>query len=80
MPGCVIIITPKNPIKTASHRYLPIFSDKKYIDIIVVKIGAANDMLTTVANGKFLKAINTETIATNPAKHLAICNFGFAVL
>ena len=40
------------------------------MDIIVVKIGAANVILTTVANGRFLRAINIETIATNPDKHL----------
>ena len=43
---------------------------KKKIDITVVKIGAANVMLTTVAKGRFLKAIKIATIATNPEKHL----------
>ena len=79
MPGCVIIITPKNPIKTASHRYLPIFSDKKYIDIIVVKIGAANEILTTVANGRFLNAVKIDSNAISPKKHLEKCNIGLFV-
>ena len=37
---------------------------------MVVKIGAANVMLTTVANGRFLNAINIEIKATKPARHL----------
>lgn len=44
------------------------------MDIIVVKIGAANEILTTVANGKFLSAINIAVRAINPAKHLRKCN------
>ena len=40
------------------------------IEKIVVNIGAANVMLTTVANGKFLKAIKIETKAIKPDKHL----------
>ncbi len=75
-----MIITPIKPIKTASQRYLPIFSDKKKIDKIVAKIGAANEMPTTVAKGKFLSAINIDTIAINPAAHLKKCNLGRSVL
>ena len=41
---------------------------------IVVNMGAANEMLTTVANGKFLKAINIATRAINPKAHLKKCN------
>ena len=41
---------------------------------IVVKIGAANEMLTTVAKGKFLKAINIEIRAIKPDRHLKKCN------
>ena len=37
---------------------------------IVVNIGEANEILTTVAKGKFLNATNIETRAINPAKHL----------
>ena len=59
-----------NPTKTANHLYKPTFSFKKKIERIVVNIGAANEMLTTVANGSFLKAIKIATIAINPAKHL----------
>ena len=58
------------PTKTANHLYNPTFSFNKKIENIVVNIGAAKVMLTTVANGKFLKAINIETKAINPAKHL----------
>ena len=35
-----------------------------------MNIGAAKEILTTVAKGKFLKATNIETKAINPAKHL----------
>ncbi len=37
---------------------------------MVVNIGAANDMLTTVAKGNFLNAINIATNAINPERHL----------
>ena len=40
------------------------------VEKIVVNIGAAKEILTTVAKGKFLNAINIETKAINPAKHL----------
>ena len=40
---------------------------------MVVNIGAAKEMLTTVANGKFLSAINIETKAIKPNKHLKKC-------
>ena len=33
-------------------------------------MGAAKDILTTVANGKVLRAINIATKAIKPAKHL----------
>ena len=58
------------PTKTANHLYNPTFSFNKKIENIVVKIGAAKVILTTVAKGKFLKAINIDTNAINPAKHL----------
>ena len=45
------------PTKTANHLYKPTFSFNKKIEKIVVNIGAANEMLTTVAIGKFLLAI-----------------------
>ena len=79
-PGSVIITIPTKPTITASHLYNPTFSLKKNIDIIVVKIGAANEMLTTVAKGRFLKAIKIATIAIKPAIHLLKCNIGLFVL
>ena len=69
-PGSDIIIIPTKPTKTASHLYKPTFSFNKKIENIVVNIGAAKVILTTVARGKFLKAINIDTNAINPAKHL----------
>ena len=72
MPGSVIIKIPIKPIKTASHLKTPTFSLKKKIEKIVVNIGAANEMLTTVAKGNSLKAINIATSAINPDVHLNI--------
>ena len=46
---------------------------KKIIEKIVVNIGAAKEMLTTVANGKFLNATNIAIKAINPNKHLKKC-------
>ena len=59
---------------TANHLYLPTFSFNKKIEKIVVKIGAANEMLTTVAKGKLLSAIKIATRAINPDKHLSECS------
>ena len=73
-PGSVITIMPINPTITASHLKRPTFSLRKKIEKIVVKIGAANEMLTTVAKGKFLKAINIEIKAIKPNKHLKKCS------
>ena len=73
-PGSAITIIPINPTITASHLYSPTFSLRKKIEKIVVKIGAANEILTTVAKGKFLKAINIEIKAINPNRHLKKCN------
>jgi hypothetical protein len=73
-PGSAIIIIPINPTITASHLYNPTFSLRKKIEKIVVKIGAAKEMLTTVAKGRFLKAINIEIRAIKPNKHLKKCN------
>ena len=61
---------PTKPTITASHLKIPTFSFNKKIENIVVKIGAAKVILTTVAKGKFLRAIKIEINATNPAKHL----------
>ena len=69
MPGSVIIKIPINPIITASHLNIPTFSFNKKIEKIVVKIGAAKDILTTVAKGKLLSAIKIATKAINPDKH-----------
>ena len=63
-------IIPTKPTNTANHLYKPTFSFNKKIEKIVVNIGAANVILTTVANGKFLKAIKIETRAIKPDKHL----------
>ena len=46
---------------------------------MVVKIGAANEILTTVAKGKFLKAINIAIKAIKPDKHLKKCKPGLLV-
>ena len=73
MPGSVITKIPMNPINTASHLNIPTFSLSKKIDNMVVKIGAANDMLTTVASGKLLRAIKIATKAISPKKHLKKC-------
>ena len=73
-PGSVIIIMPTKPTITANHLYFPTFSLKKTIDNIVVNIGAANEMLTTVAKGRFLRAINIEINAINPDTHLKKCS------
>ena len=64
------MIIPMKPTKTANHLYNHTFSFNKKIENIVVKIGAAKVILPTVAKGKFLKAINMDTNAINPAKHL----------
>ena len=47
MPGSVIRM-PANPTKTANHLKIPTFSLNKNIERIVVNIGAAKDILTTV--------------------------------
>ena len=67
-----MIIIPMKQTRTANHIYNPTFSFNKKIENIVVNIGAAKVKLTTVARGKFLKAINIDTNATNPAIHLLI--------
>ena len=61
--------------KNFSPQFLTILlfiSFKRNIEKIVVNIGAANEILTAVAKGRFLKAINMESKAINPAKHLLI--------
>ena len=73
-PGSVIITIPIKPTNTANHLKKPTFSLKKKIEKIVVKIGAANEILTTVAKGKFLNAIKIAKIAINPNMHLKKCN------
>ena len=78
-PGSVIIIIPTKPIMTANHLNMPTFSLNKKIENIVVNMGAANEMLTTVANGKFLKAINIAIKAIKPDKHLKKCKPGLLV-
>ena len=58
------------PTKTANHLKIPTFSLKRKIEKIVVNIGAAKEILTTVANGSSLKAMNIATNAINPDVHL----------
>ena len=67
------MIIPINPTKTANHLKSPTFSFKKKIEKIVVKIGAAKEILTTVAKGKFRNAINIANSAINPNVHLKKC-------
>ena len=73
-PGSVIITIPIKPTNTANHLKKPTFSLKKKIEKIVVKIGAANEILTTVAKGKFLNAIKIAKRAISPNMHLKKCN------
>ncbi len=61
---------PTKPTITASHLKMPTFSLNKKIEKIVVNIGAAKDILTTVARGNFLNAINIATKAIKPETHL----------
>ena len=62
------------PTKTASHLKKPTFSLRKKMEKIVVKIGAANEILTTVAKGRFLNAIKIDKSAINPKIHLKKCS------
>ena len=80
IPGSVITKIPTNPTITANHLKIPTFSLSKKIEKIVVKIGAAKEILTTVANGNFLKAIKIATKAINPDVHLRKCKPGLFVL
>ena len=79
IPGSVITKIPINPTNTAIHLNIPTFSFNKKIENIVVKIGAANEILTTVAKGKFLKAINIAIKAIKPDEHLKRCKPGLLV-
>ena len=72
-------IIPTNPTITANHRYIPTFSFNKIIENIVMNIGAANEILTTVAKGRFLNAVKIESKAAKPKKHLEKCNNGLLV-
>ena len=53
--------------------------EMKKIEKIVVKIGAANEILTTVANGRFLNAVNIDSNAIRPKKQLEKCKIGLLV-
>ena len=79
IPGSVITNIPIKPTITANHLYIPTFSLNKKIENIVVKIGAAKEILTTVARGNFLKAIKIATKAIKPDKHLRACKPGLLV-
>ena len=48
--------------------------------LTVLEPSAPNEILTTVARGKFLKAINIDINAIKPAKHLFKCKNGRLVL
>ena len=71
---------PTKPMITANHLKIPTFSLSKKIDNMVVNIGAAKEMLTTVASGSCLKAINIAISAISPEPHLKACNPGRWVL
>ena len=73
MPGSAITIMPINPTITANQRYIPTFSLRNSIEKIVVKIGVANEILTTVARGNFLSAIKIAIKEIMPARHLQKC-------
>ena len=47
---------------------------------MVVNIGAAKEMLTTVASGNSLRAIKIATKAINPEIHLNKCKPGLLVI
>ncbi len=66
-------------MRTANHLKIPTFSLRKKIEKIVVNIGAAKEILTTVAKGNSLKAINIATRAISPDKHLKRCKPGLLV-
>ena len=70
---------PTKPMRTANHLKIPTFSLNIKIEKIVVNIGAAKEILTTVAKGSFLKAINIATKAINPDIHLKACKPGLFV-
>ena len=72
IPGSVIIRIPKKPMMTANHLKIPTFSFNRKIDNIVVNIGAAKEMLTTVAKGNFLKAINIDNKAIKVAADICV--------
>jgi hypothetical protein len=55
--GCIIIITPINPIMIADHLYNPILSPKKIIDKIAIKNGAEKVKVDAVAKFIFFMAI-----------------------
>ena len=80
IPGSVIIKIPINPTVTANHLKTPTFSFNKNIEKIVVNIGAAKDMLTTVAKGSSLSAMKIETSAINPEAHRNRCKPDLFVL
>ena len=46
----------------------------------MVNIGAANEILTTVANGRFLNAVKIDNKAMRPNKHLFKCSNGLSVI
>ena len=78
--GFTIRSIPINPIKTASHLFIPTFSDKKNIEPNVTKIGPPKVKLTTSAKGISLKAIKRAIIANVPAIALNACSLGLVVL
>ena len=75
-----MINIPMKPIITANHLKIPTFSLNKNIEKIVVNIGAAKEILTTVAKGNFLKAIKIAIKAIKPETHLKKCRPALLVL
>ena len=67
-------------MSTANHLNIPTFSLNKKIEKIVVNIGAAKEILTTVASGNSLSAMKIATSAIKPDVHLRACNPGLFVM
>ena len=78
--GWTINNIPTNPKKTADHRLIPTFSDRKKIDATVTNIGPPKVKETTSAKGSSLKPKNNAIIAKAPQIALKACSPGLDVL
>ena len=78
--GWTINNMPTNPKKTADHRLIPTFSDKKKIEATVTNIGPPKVSDTTSAKGNSLRPINKAIIAKAPVTALNACKPGLSVL